>query len=126
MTSAHLLAATLLICSVSAFGQQQSALSSNSIANREREKSVPNLSADSVKDFAAESHSLAVLSPNDRLSFASPGQRLDDTVCYTIRSYVVARDRKDSDSVHPVGYSTCQPSNRYRLRTTEKKLSLKR
>ena len=24
-----------------------------------------------------------------------------------IRSYVVARDSKDSDSTHPVGYSTC-------------------
>ncbi len=43
----------------------------------------------------------------------------DDTTCYTIRSYVVARDSKDSDSTHPVGYSTCQPAARYRLKTTE-------
>jgi len=40
-----------------------------------------------------------------------------DSVCYTIRSYVVARDSKDSDSVHPVAYSTCQPATRYRLRS---------
>jgi hypothetical protein len=42
-----------------------------------------------------------------------------DTMCYTIRSYVVARDTKDSDSTHPVRYSTCQPAARYRLKTTE-------
>lgn len=44
---------------------------------------------------------------------------IDDTVCYKIRSYVVARDRKDSDSVHPIGYSTCQPAAKYRLRVTQ-------
>ncbi len=42
-----------------------------------------------------------------------------DGTCYAIRSYVVARDSKDSDSTHPVSYSTCQPSTRYRVRTTE-------
>jgi hypothetical protein len=41
-----------------------------------------------------------------------------DSSCYAIRSYVVARDRKNSDSTHPVAYSTCQPASRYRLRTT--------
>ncbi len=41
------------------------------------------------------------------------------TTCLKIRSYVVARDSKDSDSTHLVSYSTCQPSTRYRLRTTE-------
>jgi hypothetical protein len=39
--------------------------------------------------------------------------------CYKIRSYVVARDSKNSDSTHPVSYSTCQPAARYQLRTTE-------
>jgi hypothetical protein len=42
-----------------------------------------------------------------------------DTTCYNIRSYVVARDSKDSDSTHPAGYSTCLPSNRYQLRSAE-------
>jgi hypothetical protein len=50
----------------------------------------------------------------------SPGGPLAaDTTCYTIRAYVVARDSKDSDSVHPVGYSTCHPSSHYRLKTAE-------
>jgi hypothetical protein len=40
-----------------------------------------------------------------------------DDICYTIRSYVVARDSKDSDSTHPVKSSTCQPGSHYRLKT---------
>jgi hypothetical protein len=42
-----------------------------------------------------------------------------DTTCYKIRSYVVARDSKDSDSTHMTGYSTCQPASKYRVKTTE-------
>ena len=49
-----------------------------------------------------------------------------DTACFKIRSYVVARDRKDSDSTHPVSYSTCQPSSRYGLKTTGLKLQTAR
>jgi hypothetical protein len=45
-----------------------------------------------------------------------------DTTCYSIRSYVVARDSKDSDSTHPAGYSTCRPSNRYQLRNADMRL----
>ncbi len=42
-----------------------------------------------------------------------------DNICYTMRTYVVARDSKTSDSVHPVSSSTCQPGKRYGLKTTE-------
>ena len=42
-----------------------------------------------------------------------------DTTCYAIRSYVVARDSKDSDSTHPAGYSTCRPSDRYQVKSAE-------
>jgi hypothetical protein len=45
-----------------------------------------------------------------------------DTTCYSIRSYVVARDAKDSDSTHPAGYSTCQPSDRYHVKSAEIRL----
>ena len=41
-----------------------------------------------------------------------------DSVCYTMRSYIVARENRDSDSTKLVGYSTCQPSSRYELRIT--------
>ncbi len=49
-----------------------------------------------------------------------------ETTCYAIRSYVVARDSKDSDSVHPVRYSTCIPASRYRLKTADGHASLER
>ena len=45
--------------------------------------------------------------------------KVADTTCYAIRSYVVARDDKDSDSTHFVRYSTCQPASRYRLKTAQ-------
>jgi hypothetical protein len=53
----------------------------------------------------------------DKMGVWPDGESGADSVCYTIRSYVVARDSKDSDSVHPVAYSTCQPATRYRLRS---------
>jgi len=54
----------------------------------------------------------------------SPGGPLEaDTTCFAIRAYVVARDSKNSDSTHPVRYSTCLPANRYRLKTADAKAS---
>jgi len=54
----------------------------------------------------------------------SPRGRADaDTICYTLRAYIVARDSKHSDSTHPVGYSTCHPASRYRLKTADAHLS---
>lgn len=55
------------------------------------------------------------LNPDGRM--VVPGSQ-SDSLCYAIRSYVVARDSKHSDSVHPVGYTTCVPARRYQLRTT--------
>lgn len=42
-------------------------------------------------------------------------------ICYSIRSYLMARDSKDSDSTHLVGVSTCQPAQQYGLKTTDLK-----
>ena len=39
--------------------------------------------------------------------------------CLKIRSYVVARDSKDSESTHLVRSSTCQPASRYGLKSIE-------
>jgi hypothetical protein len=41
-----------------------------------------------------------------------------DNVCYTMRSYIVARENRNSDSTKLVGYSTCQTSSKYELRIT--------
>ncbi len=55
--------------------------------------------------------------PADKIALSLAGS--GDATCYAIRSYVVARDAKDSDSTHPVSYSTCRPAARYALKTVE-------
>jgi hypothetical protein len=37
--------------------------------------------------------------------------------CYMLRTYRVARESPDSDATRPAGYTTCQPSTRYGLKT---------
>jgi hypothetical protein len=133
MTLARLLLAALLICSLPAFSQDQEMSTAQipangasvSGANRnaaatpsEPWKIIPNppsdLNSDSADHVRVDQFRLnqgPVISP-----WVVP---LDaDTTCYTMRSYVVARDSKDSESTHPAGYSTCQPASRYRVKTT--------
>jgi hypothetical protein len=123
MTSVRLLTAAVLICTASAFAQEQ--LSSTTSPNRtaEPEKSAQaaatepwKLVVNQPRDTRDSSLQWLQLDPMAVRADARPG---DDTLCYKIRSYVVARDSKDSDSVHPVGYSTCQPASRYRLKKTQ-------
>ena len=47
----------------------------------------------------------------------------DDTLCYTMRSYKVARDNPKSDSTHADGSSTCQPAARFHMHSIELKTS---
>jgi hypothetical protein len=62
----------------------------------------------------------------DTDSLASPAQRYfermkqeEEGVCYKLRSYKVARDDRDSDSTHPVGYSTCQRASKFQMKSAE-------
>jgi hypothetical protein len=40
-----------------------------------------------------------------------------DLTCLTLRTYRVAREHPDSDVVRPAGYTTCQPSSRFQVKT---------
>ena len=40
------------------------------------------------------------------------------STCYTMRTYVVRRDGPELDSVHPVGYTSCQPAPRFEVKIT--------
>ncbi|HVN21015.1 MAG TPA: hypothetical protein VMU05_19675 [Dongiaceae bacterium] len=64
---------------------------------------------------------LIVIGPDgaERTIVSLDGRLALEPMCYAIRSYVVARDSKNSDSVHPVGYTTCIPASRYQLRTAD-------
>ncbi len=43
----------------------------------------------------------------------------EQAYCYKLRTYRVKRDERDSDLVHIAGYTTCQPSSLYTLRTSD-------
>jgi len=45
-----------------------------------------------------------------------------DGVCYTLRTYVVARDEKDSDATHLVRATRCLPSARLQFKTATEPL----
>ena len=64
------------------------------------------------------SRDLALLAPlQDSGAFPGAQRQAADTICYSIRNYLVARDSKSSDATHPAGYSTCQPASRYHVKT---------
>ncbi|MFZ0772215.1 MAG: hypothetical protein WCA49_25000 [Candidatus Sulfotelmatobacter sp.] len=48
-----------------------------------------------------------------------PDGQQGDNLCYSIRSFKVARDNPQSDSTHAAGYSTCQPAARFHVHTIE-------
>ena len=147
MTLARLLAAGLLVCSALAFSQTQSGSLAGPTQAAEASKSaaitsepwrilpkqpavagpgknsLDGLRTDDSKVFQFKPYGHAeILNPDVDAGVFFPsakGQPEADTICYTMRSYVVARDAKDSDATHPAGYSTCQPSNRYQLKNAQ-------
>lgn len=139
MSHARLLAATLLFSSL-VFGQQETRSLTGPIPSRDASASAQ-VAAEPWKILANSPVTESGKDPMDHIRVdqfridrdghpfkldakaALPptefqGQPGDDTTCYSIRSYVVARDSKYSDAVHPVSYTTCVPASRYRLRTT--------
>jgi hypothetical protein len=137
MTSARLVLIALLVSSASAFAQTPSDL-----ATPRTDPAAKNLPSDSWKIGSQPADSKSANDPiermridqfrinpkglpfekdarSDLMTLNLDGQPGDDTTCYAIRSYLVARDSKTSDATHPVGYSTCQPASRYHVRTTE-------
>jgi hypothetical protein len=153
MTLARLVAAALVMCSLSAFGQDRQAEGSQlSTSPCSWGCPVPgNLRGFKFFFFDWSHYNVATTSEPWRIfpdshSLVSGQTRLDQIpadqlklefrvrqllqsqldrlreegpTCYAIRSYVVARDSRDSDSTHPAGYSTCQPAARYGVKTTE-------
>lgn len=119
MTLTRLVIVALLLCPVALFSQDQQAQSSKSpsIAIVPQSKG-PDTLSEPWRIIPPQIN----LNDTNRLLIALAASELaspDDFVCLKIRSYVVARDSKNSDSVHPVKYSTCQPASRYQLKTTE-------
>ena len=116
MNSALLLTATLILSTGTMFAQQAKVHPSDSGLQPQVSQA---RSTEATQDMAGAGRSLALNASIDPMMVTSDRTLVDDAVCYTIRSYVVARDSKHSDAVHPAGYSTCQPASKYRLRTTQ-------
>lgn len=149
MYRTHLLVATLVLCAAGVFAQDQqatnysaqavpsasdSAVPANTepwriIPKQAQESNLPSLSTNllntptqSVDDDGRAPMILPGPDSKLRIHIPSNGYPItlpSDSVCYYIRSYLVARDSKDSDSTHLVGTSTCQPAARYRVKTTD-------
>jgi hypothetical protein len=126
MTLMRLLATILLMCTASAFAQQKAA--STDPASAEAGKTVNPASAEQnpldriqFDQFKTDRNALPLAArvANDPIALNLFSQFEDDHVCYAIRSYVVARDSKNSDSVHPVSSTTCVPVKRYGLKNAK-------
>jgi hypothetical protein len=141
MTSARPLAACVLLCSGFAFAQQNPAMHGSSVAPAASEKAAvsaepwsisPNIEAKAnvpqdplarletsqppkyKNDQGQDTKTFFLPSPGK--GFIISPEALADNSCFAIRSYVVARDSKDSDSTHLVAYTTCVPSRKYQVR----------
>jgi hypothetical protein len=79
-------------------------------------------------EFRARSVQPVQPTPNWRIRIrdTDPQQRVlpsdstltqNDTVCYSIRSYRVTRDDRESDATRLAGYSECQPAARFQVKT---------
>jgi len=146
MTLTHLVLAALLVCTVPAVTQDQQLIASQNPDNvavaANHDSATPsdpwrimpdrssNFTTDSMDRMRIDQYVHDQIKGDFRTDRSNEAKRrtlvmglggpLDtDATCFTMRSYVVARDSKDSDSTHPTGYSTCQPASKYRVRTTE-------
>jgi hypothetical protein len=113
MPLSRLIAIALVLFSLTAFGQTKQ----NTITPQTPTPVASEPWRILPDDLTKASASNSVLQPNDLV--ASPSGNLLDSYCFKIRSYVMARDSKESDSTHLVHYSTCQPASKYRLKTAE-------
>lgn len=138
MTLARLLATALLFCSLALFAQEP--LPGQLIAPGNVRSTTPaptpsepwriipdqplygleQNSPDSMRvDRFKADPDFNLLNPAPETMISSEAQRQSDTTCFAIRSYVMARDNKESDSTHPVRYSTCQPASQYHVKNAE-------
>jgi len=145
MTSARLFAAALLFCSLPAIAQDRQTMPGNSVSASVKNGEAtatpsepwrfipnrPDLTSESADHIRVDQYRLdrGQLDPpagrpkmdaqTGGTIMGEEGSMEADATCYAIRSYVVARDSKDSDSTHPAGYSTCRRASRYHLKTAE-------
>ena len=122
MTFLRFLAALLSICSSLVFAQQNADPGQSPKHEFSLFPDRPNFPFPNEKANASTGSHRELLvfgAPVDILNAPSRRELAMDSSCYAMRTYVVARDDKQSDSTHFVRYSTCQPASRYRLKSAQ-------
>lgn len=143
MHPTHLFAVALVFCTASSFGQTQ--LITNSAARSatanalniatteqlrasasvpEEAQSSKATADDPIKAQSASRKQLVEFLDAQRNAPRSiPGSDLQSgTACFFIRSYLMVPDHPNSDSTHYAGSTTCVPSARFRVYTTDERL----
>ena len=54
---------------------------------------------------------------------AGPTESFNDSICATMRTYIVKRVQGDTDETRVVGYARCQPAWKFQLRTADQRVS---
>jgi hypothetical protein len=125
MLVGYLLLATVALCSVPALAQDSPLISGNSgtkVLLAPEFRTAPADKPDEPWRIIPKSDKdrTFLITPEMDLKGVTPdGPLANDFTCLSIRSYVVKRDSKNSDSVHPAGYSTCVPTKRFSLKTAD-------
>jgi hypothetical protein len=124
----HLVLATVAVCCLPALAQDSPPISENPSTKdlkapkfRTAPPPKPDESWRIIPKSDQDKDLISITPEMDRKGIVvSPdGPLATDFTCLSIRSYVVKRDSKNSDSVHPAGYSTCVPAKRFRLKTAD-------
>lgn len=127
MPFGRLLLAVLFLCSLPSFAQDHTLThgKTNSDVQKPPEFRTPPAATMSepwrILPKSDQDKGIVLITPEmDQKGIVSPdGPLATDFTCLSIRSYVVKRDSKNSDSVHPAGYSTCVPAKRFGLKTAD-------
>lgn len=125
MLAGHLLLATVALCCVPALAQDSPLISGNSgtkALQAPEFRTAPVATQDEPWRIIPKSDKdkrILITPDMDSKGVSPDGPLATDFTCLSIRSYVVKRDSKNSDSVHPAGYMTCVPAKRFRLKTAD-------
>jgi len=75
-------------------------------------------SASAPSAFADAGKTGAILPP-PRIARRMITEERRDGVCFTMRTYIVARESRDSDVTHPKAYRECLPEWKLQMRSTD-------
>jgi hypothetical protein len=119
--------ATILFCAVGCWAQLSNPSSNFNLSRKPQDihcaAGVCTANIDAASFFPSVQSGLTHRGVNLSRPFLlrSPGKwegALSERTCFTMRSYLMAREDRHSDSTRQVGYSVCEPSSTFDVRET--------